>query len=244
MTAASLHTINRREGPSGATRRRSRAALAALAGFAAFAAQVALAQGGTRLEKVELQPQPGEQLEVRLVLDGPAPQPVTFTIDNPARLAVDLPGTTLALDSRRIDVKAGGVDTIVAAEASGRTAAAVKSAAAAPASSSIANDRPAPSRRAGSPAPATTSRAAPQKPAKACQSAASPDQCAWWSSSTFVTSATSGCRRRKLPSLSSASATITPPVPQPAFAAAPPTPAPNSSPPRMKVGSAPVRSRA
>jgi type IV pilus assembly protein PilQ len=118
MTAASLHTIDRRGGPSGATRRLS---LAALAGLAAFAAQVAFAQVGTRLEKVELQPQPGEQLEVRLVLDGPAPQPVTFTIDNPARLAVDLPGTTIALDSRRIDVKAGGVDTIVAAEASGRT---------------------------------------------------------------------------------------------------------------------------
>jgi type IV pilus assembly protein PilQ len=95
--------------------------LAALAGMAALAAQVAAAQVGTRLEKVELQPQPGEQLEVRLVLDGPAPQPVTFTIDNPARLAVDLPGTSIALDSRRIDVKAGGVDTIVAAEASGRT---------------------------------------------------------------------------------------------------------------------------
>jgi len=118
MTAASLHTIDRRGGPSGALRRLG---LAALAGFAALAAQAALAQGGTRLEKVELQPQPGEQLEVRLVLDGPAPQPVTFTIDNPARLAVDLPGATLALESRRIDVKAGGVDTIVAAEASGRT---------------------------------------------------------------------------------------------------------------------------
>jgi len=118
MTAASLHTIDRRGGPSGVLRRLG---LAALAGFAALAAQAALAQGGTRLEKVELQPQPGEQLEVRLVLDGPAPQPVTFTIDNPARLAVDLPGATLALESRRIDVKAGGVDTIVAAEASGRT---------------------------------------------------------------------------------------------------------------------------
>jgi type IV pilus assembly protein PilQ len=118
MTAASLHTIDRRGGPSGALRRLG---LAALAGFAALSAQVAAAQVGTRLEKVELQPQPGEQLEVRLVLDGPAPQPVTFTIDNPARLAVDLPGTTIALDSRRIDVKAGGVDTIVAAEASGRT---------------------------------------------------------------------------------------------------------------------------
>jgi len=118
MTAASLHTIDRRGGPSGALRRLG---LAALAGFAALAAQVAAAQAGTRLEKVELQPQPGEQLEVRLVLDGPAPEPVTFTIDNPARLAVDLPGTSIALDSRRIDVKAGGVDTIVAAEASGRT---------------------------------------------------------------------------------------------------------------------------
>jgi type IV pilus assembly protein PilQ len=118
MTAASLHTIDRRGGPSGAMRRLG---LAALAGFAAFAAQAALAQVGTRLEKVELQSQSGEQLEVRLVLDGPAPQPVTFTIDNPARLAVDLPGTTIALASRRIDVKAGGVDTIVAAEASGRT---------------------------------------------------------------------------------------------------------------------------
>jgi type IV pilus assembly protein PilQ len=118
MTAASLHTIDRRGGPSGALRRLG---FAALAGFAALDAQVAAAQAGTRLEKVELQPQPGEQLEVRLVLDGPAPQPVTFTIDNPARLAVDLPGTSIALDSRRIDVKAGGVDTIVAAEASGRT---------------------------------------------------------------------------------------------------------------------------
>jgi len=118
MTAASLHTIDRRGGPSGALRRLG---LAALAGFAALATQVAIAQVGTRLEKVELQPQPGEQLEVRLVLDGPAPQPVTFTIDNPARLAVDLPGTSIALDSRRVDVKAGGVDTIVAAEASGRT---------------------------------------------------------------------------------------------------------------------------
>ena len=121
MTAASSHSIDHREGPQGARRRLGRAALAALAGLAAFAAQAAMAQVGTRLEKVELQSQPGEQLEVRLVLDGPAPQPMAFTIDNPARLAVDLPGTTIALESRRIDVNAGGVDTIVAAEASGRT---------------------------------------------------------------------------------------------------------------------------
>src|SRR5829696_5164417 len=120
MTAASSsHVNNRRKEAAGRSRLRYPAALVALA--LACVAQIALAQTSTRLTKVELQPQPGDQLEVRLVLDGPAPQAVAFTIDNPARLAVDLPGTSIALDSRRIDVKAGGVDTIVAAEASGRT---------------------------------------------------------------------------------------------------------------------------
>ncbi len=117
MTAASSHVNHRRTG----SRPRRPAALVALAGALVFVAQAALAQATTLLKQVELQPQPGEQLEVKLVLDGPAPQPVAFTIDNPARLAVDLPGTGIGLASRRIDVKAGGVDTIVAAEASGRT---------------------------------------------------------------------------------------------------------------------------
>ncbi len=121
MTAASSQPNHRRVSRPGAQRALGLAAVAALAGMLALAAPAAWSQAGTRLEKVELVPQPGEQVEVRLVLDGPPPAPVTFTIDNPARLAVDLPGTTLALDSRRIDVKTGGVDTIVAAEASGRT---------------------------------------------------------------------------------------------------------------------------
>ena len=98
MTAASSH-VNHRRPEAGRLHRPFRAAaLVALAGALAFAAQVALAQAPTRLTKVELQPQPGNQLEVKLVLDGPAPQPVAFTIDNPARLAVDLPGTSVALD--------------------------------------------------------------------------------------------------------------------------------------------------
>jgi type IV pilus assembly protein PilQ len=121
MTAASSH-VNHRRPEAGRLHRPFRAAaFVALAGALAFAAQAALAQAPARLTKVELQPQPGNQLEVKLVLDGPAPQPVAFTIDNPARLAVDLPGTSVALESRRIDVKSGGVDSIVAAEASGRT---------------------------------------------------------------------------------------------------------------------------
>ena len=121
MTAASFNTIETRDGARLAHGRRRPAALIALAGVAAFIAHTALAQDGLLLEKVDVQPQPGQQVEVRLELNGPAPQPVTFTVDNPARLSVDLPGATLALPSRRIDVNSGGVDTIVAAEASGRT---------------------------------------------------------------------------------------------------------------------------
>jgi len=66
-------------------------------------------------------PMQGSTLQVRLRTDGVAPAPLTFTIDQPARLSVDLPDVVLALENRRIDVGAGGVDTIVAAEASGRT---------------------------------------------------------------------------------------------------------------------------
>ena len=84
-------------------------------------AQPAVAQGTVRLTAVEVMPMQGSTLQVRLRTDGVAPQPLTFTIDQPARLSVDLPDVALALDNRRIDVGAGGVDTIVAAEASGRT---------------------------------------------------------------------------------------------------------------------------
>jgi type IV pilus assembly protein PilQ len=99
----------------------ARAFCGALA-IAAFAIpQAAAAQGTVRLTAVEVQPMQGTALQVRLRTDGTAPQPLTFTIDRPARLSVDLPDVALALDNRRIDVGTGGVDTIVAAEASGRT---------------------------------------------------------------------------------------------------------------------------
>jgi type IV pilus assembly protein PilQ len=83
--------------------------------------QLALAQGAVRLTAVEVQPMQGATLQIRLRTDGVAPQPLTFTIDQPARLSVDLPDVALGLENRRIDVGAGGVDTIVAAEATGRT---------------------------------------------------------------------------------------------------------------------------
>ena len=106
--------------------RGGRLTLRALGGLAATLALAwvgaAQAQGPTTtLTAVDVQSLAGNALQVRLETSGPAPEPLTFTIDQPARLSVDLPDVGLAIDQRRIDVNAGGVDSIVAAEAGGRT---------------------------------------------------------------------------------------------------------------------------
>jgi type IV pilus assembly protein PilQ len=74
-----------------------------------------------KLESIEVQALPGQQVRLKLHMSGPASDPLSFTIDKPARIALDLPNTTLGLPQRRIDVRSGGVDTVLAAEANGRT---------------------------------------------------------------------------------------------------------------------------
>jgi len=74
-----------------------------------------------KLEAIDVQTLSGQQVQLKLRLSGPATQPLPFTIDKPARIAFDLPNTTLAVASRRVDVRSGGVDTVLAAEANGRT---------------------------------------------------------------------------------------------------------------------------
>jgi type IV pilus assembly protein PilQ len=81
----------------------------------------AQAQDGRQLESIQVQSLPGQRLELRLQMNSPAPEPMSFTIDDPARIAVDLPGTSLALDSRRQNVNVGPVSTVLAAESNGRT---------------------------------------------------------------------------------------------------------------------------
>jgi len=80
----------------------------------------ARAQDPLKLESVDVQTS-GQQVQLKLHLSGPAPEPLPFTIDKPARIAFDLPNTSLALTTRRFDVRSGGVDTVLAAEANGRT---------------------------------------------------------------------------------------------------------------------------
>jgi type IV pilus assembly protein PilQ len=74
-----------------------------------------------KLQAIDVQTLPGQQLQLTMRLSGPAPQPLSFTIDNPARISFDLPNIGLALPSRRIDVHSAGLDTILAAEGKDRT---------------------------------------------------------------------------------------------------------------------------
>src|ERR1700690_4359885 len=73
------------------------------------------------LQSIDVQKLTGIEVQLTRHLPGPAPEPLAFTIDKPARISLDLPNTTLALPSRRIDVGSNGVDTIIAAESNGRS---------------------------------------------------------------------------------------------------------------------------
>jgi len=97
------------------------AMMGAMAVVALAAASItARAADPVQLTSIDVQTLSGQQVQLKLHMSGPAPEPLPFTIDKPARIAFDLPNTTLALASRRYDVRSGGVDTVLAAEANGR----------------------------------------------------------------------------------------------------------------------------
>src|SRR5882724_9837644 len=94
---------------------------AVLAGVLGMLAGTARAADQPALQAIDVQPLAGQQVQVTMRMSAPPPQPLSFTIDNPARISFDLPNTTLALPARRIDVHTSGLDSILAAETKDRT---------------------------------------------------------------------------------------------------------------------------
>ncbi len=65
---------------------------------------------------------PGDKVQVKLELsEAPAGEPLSFTIDNPARIALDFPGTHLNVPSRNETIGVGVAHSVAAVEAGGRT---------------------------------------------------------------------------------------------------------------------------
>jgi len=73
------------------------------------------------LESVSHSILPGDRVQIELSFDGPVKAPGSFTIDNPARIALDFPGVKARLPSRSVSVDTGSTRDVTAIEAGGRT---------------------------------------------------------------------------------------------------------------------------
>ena len=73
------------------------------------------------LEKIDYLTLPGNRVQIVFKMSGPAEKPGGFSIDNPARIALDLANTKSALKSKITSVGIGNVRTITTVEAGNRT---------------------------------------------------------------------------------------------------------------------------
>ncbi len=117
------------------TRTAIRAAGVLLVAGIAFAGQLqAAANSLVDISHVSL---PGNKQQLALTLSGPADAPKSFTIDNPARIALDLPDTTNDMDSKRIAISSGLLQNVTTVEAGGRTRVVINLTALAPYTTSV-----------------------------------------------------------------------------------------------------------
>ncbi len=91
----------------------------ALLAFGLLAVMPAMA--ANVLQDVRYASAPGGKVDITLQFAEPVGDVQAFTTDNPPRIAIDLPGTTNGLSTRRVAVGAGATSSVSAAEAGGRT---------------------------------------------------------------------------------------------------------------------------
>jgi len=73
------------------------------------------------LQEITFAGLPGDQVQITFKLSQPASNPASFTIDNPARIAFDLPATKSGLAKRSQAIGIGPAKSITAVEVKGRT---------------------------------------------------------------------------------------------------------------------------
>ncbi|MDE2088430.1 MAG: type IV pilus secretin PilQ [Gammaproteobacteria bacterium] len=110
--------------PAGTARRSGRETWLARTGLLLFLALVA--HGAWAAEPVSLQAVssaslPRDRVQIVLKMSGPAPKPLSFTIDNPATIALDFMGVQDALPKRSQAIGVGAVRSIDTVQANGRT---------------------------------------------------------------------------------------------------------------------------
>ena len=80
-----------------------------------------LAQAGPTVTDIEFSSRPGSKFEVRVEFDQTPPDMKAYTIEKPARIAIDFPGTTSSLDRKRFSLPYGNATGVVVLESGDRT---------------------------------------------------------------------------------------------------------------------------
>lgn len=86
-----------------------------------LALSVPTAFAANTLEAIDVGSLPGNKVQVILKMEQPPEKPLSFTIDNPARIALDLPDTHNALGKGPQPIGVGLAKSLTAIEAQGRT---------------------------------------------------------------------------------------------------------------------------
>ncbi|WP_312937772.1 type IV pilus secretin PilQ [Stutzerimonas nitrititolerans] len=90
-------------------------------GLSLMAALVSPALLAANLNALDVASLPGDRVELKLAFDEPVAAPRGYTLDQPARIALDLPGVSSKLDSKNRELGVGNARSVTVVEAQGRT---------------------------------------------------------------------------------------------------------------------------
>lgn len=76
---------------------------------------------GVTMEDIEFSSLPGDKTEIRMIFDGVPPDPTGYTIEQPARIALDLNGVLSGLPSKHHPLGSGNARSVTVVEAGDRT---------------------------------------------------------------------------------------------------------------------------
>ena len=98
-----------------------RQSLLVAVGGLAMALVSGLVQATATVKDIEFSARPGSKFEIRMDFDQPPPEVKSYTIEKPARIAIDFPDTKSGLDRKRFSLPYGNATGVVVLESGDRT---------------------------------------------------------------------------------------------------------------------------
>lgn len=80
-----------------------------------------VAQASNQLENMSFASMPGDKVQIVMQFSEPVAEPGSFTTDSPARIALDFPDTSIAMEKKRQKIGIGVARAMTAVESGGRT---------------------------------------------------------------------------------------------------------------------------